>query len=70
MDFILDAVAEKVIIYPSSLDYVITSGLVEKINYILNRLFLCGHISKRTKILSDKTLENPIFSHSQHRHLL
>ena len=30
MDFILDAVAEKVIVYSSSLDYGITSELIEK----------------------------------------
>ena len=70
MDFILDAVAEKVIVYPSSLDYMITSELVERKNYIFYCLVLCGHISKRTKILSDKTLENPIFSHSHHQHVL
>ena len=44
MDFILDAVAEKVIVCPSSLDYEITGELAERKNYILNCLFLCGHI--------------------------
>ena len=70
MDFVFDAVAEKVIVYPSSLDYMITSEFTERKKYILNCLFLCGHISKRTKILSDKTLEKPIFSHSHHQHVL
>ena len=60
MDFILDAVAEKVIVYPSSLDYGITSELIEK-KLHLNCMLICGHISRRTDILSEKTLENPLF---------